>query len=203
MPRAALSTEEIAAFRVRAVAAATHLFGRDGYEAVTMRALASELGCSPMTPYRYFKDKAELFAAVRTAAFQRFADAQALAFDGAPTPMARLLRLQEAYVAYALREPDAYRIMFELSQAPAGTYPELDAECTRAFSYLLRATEEAVTDGHLAGDALTLAHLFWSSVHGMVSLHLAGKLTLGRDLAALTAATRPPSEQPEKGRMKG
>ncbi len=40
---------------------------------MTLRALAAELGCSPMTPYRYFENKAELFAVVRADAFRRFA----------------------------------------------------------------------------------------------------------------------------------
>ncbi len=40
-----------------------------------MRQLAAELGCSPMTPYRYFKDKDEILAAVRAAAFDRFSEA--------------------------------------------------------------------------------------------------------------------------------
>jgi AcrR family transcriptional regulator len=37
-----------------------------------------------MTPYRYFKDKDEIFSAIRTRAFSRFADKReaALAEDG-------------------------------------------------------------------------------------------------------------------------
>jgi hypothetical protein len=44
---------------------------------------------------------------------------------------------------------------------------------------------EAVDSGALAGDPDTLAHLFWSGVHGIVALHLAGKLALGRSLSDL------------------
>ena len=40
-----------------------------------MRQLADDLGCSPMTPYRYFRDKDAILAAVRAAAFDRFAAA--------------------------------------------------------------------------------------------------------------------------------
>ena len=43
MPRAALTDEQVREFRERAVAAATHLFGRDGYEAVTMRAASLDV----------------------------------------------------------------------------------------------------------------------------------------------------------------
>ena len=44
MPRVALRPADIAAFRGRVVDAAIKLFARHGYDAVTMRALAAELG---------------------------------------------------------------------------------------------------------------------------------------------------------------
>ena len=44
---------------------AERLFAEHGVEAVTMRQLAAALGVSPMTPYRYFKDKDAILAAVR------------------------------------------------------------------------------------------------------------------------------------------
>jgi AcrR family transcriptional regulator len=188
VPRAALTDEQLRDFRARAVAVATRLFARDGYEAVTMRAIAAELGCSPMTPYRYFEDKDALFAAVRTAAFRRFADRQQSAFESTDDPAEQLERLHRAYIAFALAEPDAYRIMFELRQEPSVAQSELAAETARAFSYLHRATEAAVAIGLIQGDPLTQAHLFWAAVHGLVALHLAGKLSVGRTLDELIRA---------------
>ncbi len=76
MPRRSLTPEEISAFRLRAVEAATRLFAEYGVAGVSMRRLASEMGCSAMTPYRYFENQDALFAMVRTAAFRRFADQQ-------------------------------------------------------------------------------------------------------------------------------
>ena len=183
MPRAALGEDEIETFRRKAVGAATRLFAEQGYEAVSMRAVAKAVGVSAMTPYRYFANKDELFAHVRTAAFRRFADAQQQAFASTDEPRARLVALAHAYVDYALAEPDAYRIMFELSQAPAGTYPDLDRESGRAFSFLLRATEATGAD-----EPIVAAQLSWAQVHGLVSLHLAGKLVGGRTLAQLLQA---------------
>jgi AcrR family transcriptional regulator len=172
------------------VAAATHLFATEGYEAVTMRALASRLGVSPMTAYRYFEDKEDLFAAVKTEAFRRFADRQAASIREVE-PRQRVKRLGRAYVQFALDEPDAYRIMFELRGQTKRTYPELEAEQERAFSYLRTAVEDAVEAGVIEGDALTLAHLAWAQVHGIASLYLAGKLNKGRSVDELVqAATR-------------
>ncbi|HVV83047.1 MAG TPA: TetR/AcrR family transcriptional regulator [Kofleriaceae bacterium] len=183
MPRVALAEDELAAFRARAIAAATRLFAAQGYDAVTMRAVAAELGVSAMTPYRYFDGKEALFAGVRAEAFRRFADRLEAALATPGAPLARLRRLKEAYVAFAVAEPDAYRIMFELAR-PNPDDRELAAQSARAFATLHRSVADAVRAGALRGDPLTIAHLVWADTHGLVSLHLAGKL-VGRSLAQL------------------
>jgi AcrR family transcriptional regulator len=177
VPRAALQPDDIAAFRRRAAAAATRLFARDGYDAVTMRALADELGVSAMTPYRYLAGKDELFALVRIQAFEQFAayldDARAAA-----DPAARLRRLKARYLRFAAEHADAYRIMFELRQPDdAARWPELGRAARRAFGCLLDAVTAAIDGGVLTGEPLTVAHLLWASTHGLVSLHLAGRLS--------------------------
>lgn len=185
MPRAALSEEDVEQFRSSLCEVAARLFAQDGYGGVTLRALAAELGCSPMTPYRYFDNKEAIFDAVREAAFERFAEAQANAVRSNAEPLDRLRCLARAYVRFALDEPYAYRIMFELDPPEARLpEPELGSE-HRAWRVMRDTVGDAVACGAMTGDPTTLAHLAWSGVHGLVSLHLAGKLQLGRSLEAL------------------
>ena len=85
MPKT-LSDEDIHQFREAMRGVAEHAFATRGAQGVTMRELAKELGCSAMTPYRYFRDKDEILAMVRATAFNRFAqrlEAAALAADPA------------------------------------------------------------------------------------------------------------------------
>lgn len=178
-PRATLSAEKIDAFRERLVEAAAHLFARRGYDGVTLRAIATELGCSPMTPYRYFRDKQEIFAAVRARAFERFADDQEQACRDGGEPLAVLGQLGRAYVRFALADPEAYRLMFELGQPLPDSYPELRAAQLRSISPLRQWIGRAVEAGRLEGDPAVLTHVFWSGAHGIASLQLAGKLALG------------------------
>jgi AcrR family transcriptional regulator len=217
VPRSALEEEEIAAFRRRAVDAAMHLFAEQGYAAVTMRSLGAALGVSTMTPYRYLSGKDELFVLVSAEAFRRFADALEGALAHAPPddPIRRLFELKRAYLAFALAQSDAYRIMFELRgvaapKGPAGD--ELAAQSRRAFGCLYGCVVDAVERGYLQGDPLTHAHLLWASAHGLVSLHLAGLLdedrleVLGRELwelgAALVRQPRKRTRQPRKSRKR-
>jgi AcrR family transcriptional regulator len=185
MPRAALRDDEIEAFREGLCRAATRLFAERGHAGVTLRALAAELGCSPMTPYRYFRDKDEIFAAVRVAAYERFEAAQEAAAAGERDPARRLRALGRAYVRFALDEPHAYRIMFELSPPQASESDSIRREAEAASRPLRRAVTAAVDAGVLAGDPETLAHLFWSGLHGPIALHLAGKLATRRSLPKL------------------
>lgn len=164
-----------------------HLFAEQGYQAVTMRAVGAALEVSAMTPYRYFEDKEALFSTVRAEAFRRFADRLGGALLGRGDALARLRRLKHAYIAFALEQPDAYRIMFELRQPEASRQPEVMVESRRGFGVLVSAVVEAVKTGDLEGDPLTIAHLLWAGAHGLVSLHLAGKLASGRTLAQLAA----------------
>ena len=189
MPRPALSRAEIASFREELCAVAERLFAEHGYGGVTLRALAAELGVSPMTPYRYFRDKDDIFAAVRTAGVRRFADAQERAVAAAIDPEKRLRALARAYFEFARSAPHAYRIMFEMNPLGRGEqYPTLHAEQLRAWAPLRDAVAQAVRAGVLRGDAEHLAHVFWAGLHGIVSLDLAGTYAvLGEDAEALLA----------------
>ncbi|MGO8918058.1 MAG: TetR/AcrR family transcriptional regulator [Stellaceae bacterium] len=176
MPRN-LSSVEVEAFRARLCAAAEKRFAERGVDGVSMRALADELGCSPMTPYRYFRDKDEILAAVRAAAFDRFAVALEEAAAEARGGAARRGRaVGEAYLRFALAEPDAYRLMFDLSQPREDRYPELVRAGARARRTMTAYVERLVEEGALDGDPTLLGYVYWAAVHGIVVLQLAGKL---------------------------
>jgi AcrR family transcriptional regulator len=180
MARPALRPDEIESFRARLCETAMQMFADDGYDAVTLRALAEKLGCSHALPYRYFADKKEIFAAVCALGFERFAAALERAAAGVDDPEERLRVLARAYFRFALREPHAYRIMFELREPEREANAEYRVKEIRSWQVLLQAVELAVQAGVLAGEPVLVAHQLWAGLHGLVSLHLAGKLGLGR-----------------------
>src|SRR5713226_610097 len=157
-----LSATEVDAFRARLCAVAQRRFAKQGVDGVSMRQLADALGCSPMTPYRYFRNKEEILAAVRTAAFDRFA----AALEGAVGKARGDLRAQgqatgEAYIRFALSEPEAYRLMFDLSQPHPDRYPELVRATARARHMMSASLEGLVKAGIFVGDPQLLGHVFW------------------------------------------
>ncbi len=177
MPRV-LSPTDVSSFRIRLCQMAERRFAEHGPDSVTMRQLAADLGCSPMTPYRYFKDKDEILGAVRTAAFDRFADALEGAFQKSADldPAARSLAVGQAYVRFALAEPQAYRLMFDLAQPHEKTYPDLTRASARARATMTEHLRGFVDENHIAADEPLLGHVYWAAIHGVLMLHLAGKL---------------------------
>lgn len=186
MPRASLTQDQLNDFRDSLCAAATRLFAAHGYKGVTMRALAKEIDCSPMTPYRYFANKAEIFDTVRSAAGTRFADAIDSAVKREAKHRPRLRAMCHAYVDFAVAEPHAYRIIFELEKGQRPEPPRVEE--ARGWFIMKAAVADAIADGALEGDPDVVAHLFWSGVHGLVALHLSGMLELGIGLGPLVEA---------------
>lgn len=175
MPKV-LNDDDVAEFRARLLAAAERLFARDGGAGVSMRKIAEAMGCSATTPYRYFADKDEILASVRAAAFDRFADRLEQAFARPGTALERSNAVGRAYWEFAMREPDAYRLMFDLGQPDDDRYPDLVRAGARARACMTGHVRTLVEEGHLGGDPDLLAHALWASVHGIVVLKLAGKL---------------------------
>ena len=203
MPRA-LTQDEIQAFRDETCRVATLRFAEEGFAGVTLRGLAEDLGCSPMTPYRYFANKEEIFDAVRVDAFEVFAERMREAAAGHDDPMDRLRALGRGYVRFAMDEPHRYRIMFQLDR-PEGANEEPQQEALGgSWDVLLDTIRRCIDAGYLAGEAVDLAHYCWFSLHGAVTLHLANRLRWGRRLDDLVepmlenlyrgAAARPQTE---------
>ena len=188
-----LTEEAVGEFREKLIDAAERLFAQHGLEAVTLRQLAAEVGVSPMTPYRYFADKDAILAAVRARAFNRHAEALEAAYDNAGgDAVAASEAVGAAYVDFAFRHPEAYKLMFDISQPNEAAYPELMAAAARSHRTMTRHLEALAAEGKFKGDAGLAGHMYWAALHGPIMLAFSGMLTPGYDarriIAALTGA---------------
>ena len=172
-----LSSDDILKFQDRLCDAAEHLFVTHGPDAVTIRQLASAIGVSPMTPYRYFKDKDAILAAVRARAFDRHAQALETAYDApARDPIARAAAVSAAYLRFALDHPEAYKLMFDITQPGAETYPDLVRAGERSRATMTRHIRDLTEAGLISGDPDIIGHMYWAAMHGPIMLQLSGTL---------------------------
>ncbi|MEI9990971.1 MAG: TetR/AcrR family transcriptional regulator [Rhizomicrobium sp.] len=178
MPRE-LSSEDFEAVRARIGAAATALYAAGGVGAITMRDIAKKLGRSPMGLYRYFADRDEILAFVRADAFDRFSDALERAFASGADAFARARAVGRAYFDFALANPNAYRLMFDLDPPDEARHPDLRRAGKRAGETVTRHVKDLVAAGIVKGDPKVVGNALWAASHGVIVLHLAGRLPAG------------------------
>ncbi len=184
MPKV-LSPEDIASFRERLCDIAEEKFAALGPEGVTLRDLASAMGVSPMTPYRYFADKDAILAAVRARGFKRFSEAMEAAESQAGKKKGAFTG--GAYVNWALKNPAAYRLMFDTQQPTATQYPELVEAMARSREMMTAYWRRMKAEGRFKGDVDLAGRLMWSAQHGAVMLEMAGLLQPPLDARKLAA----------------
>jgi AcrR family transcriptional regulator len=179
MPRI-LTQAHVDQFRNRLCDVAARLYFEMGHGDFNMRDLASRVGVSAMTPYRYFGDKDGILAAVRARGAARLADRLEAAAPQGPAAV------MQAYINFAMEETAYYRLIFGLSQPSA-----LLAETARQERRILSAIFDAVAAGRDFSEAEMLARALWAALHGAICLVLAGTLSeseLG-ELASQVALT--------------
>jgi len=184
----ALSEHETEAFRGRICDAAARLYVEEGPAALTMRRIATDLGCGTMTPYRYYSNKESIMTAVRTRGMHRFSQALEQALDSPGDGRTRSRAVRDAYIAFARANTATYRLMFE--------YPEPhrdDAAYREAHERMLRTVvahvDVMIDEGRIQADAPIFGHQIWAALHGAVMLEIAGMLPAGFDAASLHTRT--------------
>ncbi|BDM69258.1 TetR family transcriptional regulator [Streptomyces nigrescens] len=154
------------------MACATEMFATRPRELVTVRALATAAGTSTTAVYSLFDGKDGLIGEVR-------ARAVAGLFQGlsaVPTsedPLADLYALAVAYRRWGREHGHLYTVLFGGVQTfdPSGAVGTGDP-----VRPLLAAIDRALAESVLAGEPTAIALSVWVTLHGLVTLELAGAL---------------------------
>ncbi|MBC8141323.1 MAG: TetR/AcrR family transcriptional regulator [Armatimonadetes bacterium] len=180
--------------------AARDLFVSEGYEAVSMRRIASAIEYSPTAIYLYFADKDAIFAALTAEGFDLLSE-RLETKNGILDPVERLRAGGREYLAFAQEQPNYYAIMFEMKENDLHKNEVTETAGLRAFGFIVRAVSEGIICGKIApatveavrsaavipgaegGQSVCenvpqaiLSHVYWASLHGATSLLLSGRL---------------------------
>jgi AcrR family transcriptional regulator len=172
-------TEEI-------VSGALAIIEREGDdEAVTLRAVAREIGIAAPSIYAHFPDRDAIVVAAVARVFDELTEA---ILDGVRSagddPVERLIAGCEAYVAFGLEHPARYRVLFSEQRLgnkdyckPVAFGPdgrpvlEFGAE---SFVLLVEALAACVAAGEATStDVVADSTAIWVAMHGTVSLQVA------------------------------
>jgi AcrR family transcriptional regulator len=177
-------TEEI-------VSGALSIIDREGTdEAVTLRAVAREVGIAAPSIYAHFPDRAAIMLAVIARVFDELSEAiTEEAAAGGDDPVEHLVAGCEGYVSFGLRCPARYRVLFNETRPPGDNEAwreyckpvelgplgvpvmEFGAE---SFALLVDALAACIAAGRSAStDAFADSTAIWVGLHGTVSLKTA------------------------------
>ena len=154
------------------VRAALELIAKNGPAGFTFADAARSAGVSPAAPYRHFRDRDELMAAVALRGFNLFENSLAHAWnDGRPKSLIAFESVGRAYLKFARANPAFYSAMFEAA-IPLERNTELRQASERAFAVLRTASESfiATLPPGSRPPALMMGLHVWALLHGLASL---------------------------------
>jgi AcrR family transcriptional regulator len=163
------------------LSAAKALFLHEGYQATTIRRIADAVGVSAPALYLYFKDKEAIMLALCDQTFGFLLEDMAAIGKQGLAPLDRLRRCGEAYIRFALGNPQEYWLTFLSGNLPrdvkhrASEGQSIDpgkpgAGGTIAFGRLVSIFHEIeAAETKLFYTAETSAELVWMGLHGLVA----------------------------------
>ncbi len=160
--------------RTKIAGAARRLFQEEGYEAISMRRLAKEVGCTPMSIYTYFDSKIDILRALWADVFE---DLFAKVSEAAPaitTPTHRIHVMCLAYVEFWLDQRSNYRMVFMsagIEQGEVSVFVEASPVAGHYavfFSALAAAADRPVSD--IVGAAQTLICGMNGIAHSLITI---------------------------------
>ncbi len=188
------------ALREALIEATDALLAERGAEGFSLREVARRSGVSPAAPAHHFGDAEGLLTAVATLAFEGLTAALREGNErGGDDPLARMREQGVGYVAFALRYPGRFALMFRTGPGGVRRDEALHESARAAFGVLEEGMRRLL--GVPQGLPLSAAdwHALlstWSVVHGFAHLALAGQFDAPPSQADL--ATSAPGS-PEAG----
>ncbi|MBT2386353.1 TetR-like C-terminal domain-containing protein [Streptomyces sp. ISL-11] len=156
----------------RLVACATEMLATRPRESLTVRALAAAAGTSTTAVYSLCGGKDGLIGEVRNRAVAGLFQ-EVSAVPTSADPLADLYALAAAYRRWGREHRHLYTVLFGGVQSfdPSGAVGTTDP-----IRPLLAAIDRALAESVLAGEATFIALSIWVTLHGLVTLELAGAL---------------------------
>jgi len=161
--------------------ASLDLIHEAGVQGFTLREVARRAEVSHAAPYRHFRDKAQLLAAIAEEGFDRLTEGMRSASSKSPNAFERLRSAGLAYIEFARQHPQHFLVMFAVD-LNANLYPSANAAAERAFAELLSLVTACLhARPSETLQAETVALLAWTQVHGIADLSLRNQLGFKTD----------------------
>jgi AcrR family transcriptional regulator len=181
---------EHAAVRGRILAAAVALAHEEGWPNVTLRQIADRIEYTHPAIYRYFATKKELLRALVRHGLQLFTADLEAARASALNPRAALFALAAAHWAFAWHYPELYQVMHGLGGVAFCSANTLE-DGRRAGAPAIASVEALLTHEDIEPHEVERkVVLLWSTIHGLITLTMAGRFSQAEGEALALQAVR-------------
>lgn len=155
---------------------ALDLFLDKGFNNITIRHIAEKIDYSPATTYLYYRNKDEILNALCSDGFAKLYRKQEASLE-LSDPVARLKKQGEAYISFAMENPEYYDLMFMMKGYTMTMTEDMVSNIGFKSYELLKSNIKTCMDAgsfpHV--DIDVAAFSLWSFVHGIASLLIRGK----------------------------
>ncbi|MFC3774587.1 TetR/AcrR family transcriptional regulator [Mycolicibacterium holsaticum] len=150
--------------------ATTDLLLETGHaKAVSIRSVAQRVGVTSPSIYLHFADKDALLDAVCARYFEKLDEEMQSLSAGAPSAIEVLHAQGMAYVRFAVKTPELYRIA-TMGEGRPGSDVDMMLN-TSAFVHLRSSVETLMADGVFpSGDPTAIALRLWTVTHGVSAM---------------------------------
>jgi len=157
--------------------AAVSLLSDRGSPSFSMRDLAKEVDYAVTAIYRVFQSRSDLLRAMQLSLFEQLQTDLFEDLDPMASPEDQLRDMGACFLSWGMKHPSAYHLMFHNTEADALLTPDEQALARSP----LRGLEALLTYGNERGDwsipdPESAALGLFSTLHGLLSLHLFGRL---------------------------
>lgn len=167
---------------------AERIVSEGGFESLTIRGIARELGYSPGAIYEYFENKEAILISLFFHGTDGFGAQIERAWENFPPDtdvITVFLEMGEVFRNYALGNPELYQFTYSVMKQPSD-WGETDGELPRGFDLVVHGTERGIAAGDLIKvDPIAVAMSMWTAAHGFVSLEIAGHFNHFRETGVL------------------
>lgn len=161
--------------RTALIDAALEMVAERGLAGLSIRQIARQVGVTHSAPYRHFKAKDELLAAMAVVGFEHLHQKMERAVDEREEALDKIYACGLAYVNFAVRNPAKFRVMFSAYARQKEKSAELAEAYENGYSVLVDTIEECQRVGVIrSGSTEERAMAAWACVHGLASLFVNG-----------------------------
>jgi len=164
--------------REKILEASRRVLFTNGYEAFSMRKIASATGVSATSIYLYFKNKDHLVHTIIEESVEELSSAIESGEANVKGTINKFEAIIRSYMDFAIQQPEKYQVIYMVKSEAMGRYPkEKFRKARRGYALLESVIQQGVDEGIMELDKpMIAAYSIWAQLHGIIDVVLNQRL---------------------------